>query len=97
MELTKLKAIAESPNANQYRVGATSASVVLKLAAFGLEGEVLMAGGDLNGAIEAFSSGVAIEDQNNYTEPPDWAPAYAPLFGCCFLEGRPARKSGSCL
>jgi len=72
-ELVNLKTIAEAPNADEYRVGATPASAVLRLAAFGLEGEVLMAQGDLSGAIEAFRAGVAIEDQNNYTEPPDWA------------------------
>ena len=33
--------------ADEYRVGATPASAVLKLAAFGLEGEVLMAQGDV--------------------------------------------------
>ena len=68
-ELKKLKAIANAPNADEYRVGATPASAVLKLAALGLEGEVLMAQGDVQGAIRAFRAGVAIEDQNNYTEP----------------------------
>ena len=66
-ELAKLKTIAEAPNADEYRVGATPASAVLQLAAFGLEGEVLMAQDDLSGAIEAFRAGVAIENQNNYT------------------------------
>ena len=82
--------IAEAPNANEYRVGATPASAVLQLAAFGLEGEVLMAQGDLSGAIEAFSAGVVIEDQNNYTEPPDWVQPMRHYLGAALLKaGQP--------
>jgi len=89
-ELAKLKTIAEAPNADEYRVGATPASAVLRLAAFGLEGEVLMAQGDLSGAIEAFRAGVAIEDQNNYTEPPDWAQPMRHYLGAALLKaGQP--------
>ena len=85
-ELVNLKTIAEAPNADEYRVGATPASAVLRLAAFGLEGEVLMAQGDLSGAIEAFRKGVAIEDQNNYTEPPDWAQPMRHYLGAALLK-----------
>ena len=89
-ELKKLKAIAEAPNADQYRVGATPASAVLKLAAYGLEGEVLMAEGNLTEAIEAFTAGVAIEDENNYTEPPDWAQPMRHYLGSALLKaGQP--------
>ena len=89
-ELAKLKTIAEAPNADEYRVGATPASAVLQLAAFGLEGEVLMAQDDLLGAIEAFSAGVAIENQNNYTEPPDWAQPMRHYLGAALLKaGQP--------
>ena len=85
-ELVNLKKIAEAPNADEYRVGATPASAVLRLAALGLEGEVLMAQGDLSGAIEAFRAGVAIEDQNNYTEPPDWAQPMRHYLGAALLK-----------
>ena len=85
-ELVNLKTIAEAPNADEYRVGATPASAVLRLAAFGLEGEVLMAQGDLSGAIKAFRAGVAIEDQNNYTEPPDWAQPMRHYLGVALLK-----------
>ena len=89
-ELEKLKVIAEAPNADQYRVGATPASAVLKLAAYGLEGEVLMAEGNLTGAIEAFRAGVAIEDENNYTEPPDWVQPMRHYLGSALLKaGQP--------
>ncbi|MEC9133607.1 MAG: hypothetical protein VX853_06570 [Pseudomonadota bacterium] len=85
-ELGKLQTIANAPNADEYRVGATPASAVIKLAAFGLEGEVLMAQGDVQGAIRAFQAGVAIEDQNNYTEPPDWAQPMRHYLGAALLK-----------
>ncbi len=82
----RLNEIARAPNADEYRVGATPASAVLQLAAFGLEGEILTAQGDLSGAIEAFRSAVAIEDQNNYTEPPDWAQPMRHYLGAALLN-----------
>jgi tetratricopeptide (TPR) repeat protein len=89
-ELAKLKAIAEAPDSDEYRVGATPVSAVLRLAAHGLEGEVLISDGDLSGAISAFKSGIAIEDLNNYTEPPDWAQPMRHYLGAALLKaGRP--------
>jgi len=85
-QLAKLKKIARAPNVDEYRVGATPASAVLQLAAFALEGETLTAQGDLPGAIEAFRSAVAIEDQNNYTEPPDWAQPMRHYLGAALLN-----------
>ena len=94
-ELNKLKKLVNSPDADQYRVGATPASAVLRLASFGLEGEILMAKGDLNGAIKAFSSGVEIEDQNNYTEPPDWAQPMRHYLGAALLKDNQASRAES--
>ena len=71
-ELNKLKQIINSPNVDKYRAGATPVSRVLKAAAYGLEGEIFLASGKYTEAIEAFRLAVALEDQNNYTEPPDW-------------------------
>jgi len=84
-ELQKLQGIANAPNADEYRVGATPASAVLKLAALGLEGEIKQARGDLDGAIEAFAAGVELEDLNNYTEPPDWAQPMRHYLGAALL------------
>ena len=92
-ELAKLQAIANHPDADQYRVGATPASAVLKLAALGLEGEVALARGDLDSAIEAFESGITIEDQNNYTEPPDWAQPMRHYLGATLLKAGLAKRA----
>ena len=54
------------------RAGATATAELLALAAHALDGEIKLAEGDLAGAIAAFEKGVALEDTNNYTEPPDW-------------------------
>lgn len=85
-ELKKLKAIANAPNADEYRVGASPVSAVLKIASFGLAGEIHQAKGDFDAAIAAFEAGVAIEDQNNYTEPPDWAQPMRHYLGAVLLE-----------
>ena len=71
-ELNKLKQIMNSPDVDKYRAGATPVSRVLKAAAYGLEGEIFLADSKYPEAIEAFTLAVELEDQNNYTEPPDW-------------------------
>ena len=71
-ELNKLKQIINSPDVDKYRAGATPVSRVLKAAAYGLEGEIFLADSKYPEAIEAFTLAVELEDQNNYTEPPDW-------------------------
>ena len=71
-ELNKLKQIINSPDVDKYRAGATPVSRVLKAAAYGLEGEIFLADSEYPEAIEAFTLAVELEDQNNYTEPPDW-------------------------
>ena len=92
-ELAKLQAIASHPDADQYRVGATPASSVLKLAALGLEGEIALVRGDLESAIEAFESGITIEDQNNYTAPPDWAQPMRHYLGATLLKAGLAERA----
>ena len=69
--MTNLKQIINLPDVDKYRAGATPVSRVLRAAAYGLEGEIFLADGKYSEAIEAFTLAVAIEDQNNYTEPPD--------------------------
>jgi tetratricopeptide (TPR) repeat protein len=90
-QLKRLQEIANAPDADQYRVGATPASAVLKLAWLGLRGEVLLAQGKVKEAISAFEQAVAIEDLNNYTEPPDWAQPMRHYLGAALLDaGRAA-------
>ncbi len=92
-ESAKLNAIANAPDADQYRVGATPASAVLKLAAHALEGEVAQAAGELDTAVTSFAAAVAIEDQNNYTEPPDWSQPQRHYLGAALLEANRAAEA----
>ena len=85
-ELEKLKLIANSPDADNYRVGATPAASVLKVAAYGLEGEFFNAKENYKSAIDSFRKGIKIEDQNNYTEPPDWAQPMRHYLGAALLK-----------
>ena len=81
-----LTQLANSPDADSYRVGATPASAVLKLAALGLHGEIAQAESRLEEAIETFGKAVAIEDLNNYTEPPDWSQPMRHFLGAALIE-----------
>ena len=86
IELDKLNNLANSPNADQYRVGATPASSVLKVAAYGLQGEFFSAYGEHLKAVNSFQKGVNLEDKNNYTEPPDWAQPMRHYLGAALLK-----------
>lgn len=85
-ELNKLKKIVNSPDVDRYRVGATPASSVLKVAMMGLEGELFLSKGDFVNAVKSFEKGVDIEDENNYTEPPDWVQPLRHYLGAALLK-----------
>ena len=85
-QLAKLQTIANAPNADEYRAGPTPVSSIIKLAAFGLDGEIKQYEGDLDAAITAFEKAVALEDLNNYTEPPDWAQPMRNYLGAALIE-----------
>ena len=85
-QLAKLQTIANAPNADEYRAGPTPVSSIIKLAAFGLDGEIKQYEGDLDAAIIAFEKAVALEDLNNYTEPPDWAQPMRNYLGAALIE-----------
>ena len=92
-ELTKLKQIINLPDVDKYRAGATPVSRVLKAAAYGLEGEIFLAGGKYSEAIKAFRLAVALEDQNNYTEPPDWPHPMRLYLGSALLAAKKFKEA----
>ena len=85
-QLEKLQTIANAPDADEYRAGPTPVSSIIKLAAFGLDGEIKQKEGHLDAAITAFEKAVALEDLNNYTEPPDWAQPMRNYLGAALME-----------
>jgi tetratricopeptide (TPR) repeat protein len=89
--LTQLEAFVEISRRDTGQAGATPNARILELAALSLRGELLAATGDLDGAIKAFEAGVALEDLNNYTEPPDWPQPIRHYLGAALLKAaRPA-------
>ena len=86
VQLRHLQALSNAANADEYRIGATAASTVLKLAALALQGELLESNGDLNAAIAVYKQAVQLEDQNNYTEPPDWPQPMRHYLGSALLK-----------
>ena len=92
-ELNKLKQIINSPDVDKYRAGATPVSRVLKAAAYGLEGEIFLADSKYPEAIKAFTLAVELEDQNNYTEPPDWAQPMRHYLGAALLLAGQAEQA----
>ena len=85
-QLSDIQRIAQSPDVSVNRAGATATAELLALAAHALDGEIKLAEGDLAGAIVAFEKGVALEDTNNYTEPPDWPQSMRLYLGNALLE-----------
>ena len=85
-QLSDIQRIAQSPDVSVNRAGATATAELLALAAHALDGEIKLAEGDLTGAIVAFEKGVALEDTNNYTEPPDWPQSMRLYLGNALLE-----------
>ncbi len=92
-ELEKLRAIIVAPNVDEHRVGPTPVSSILTMAAYGLEGEIKQAEGDLDGAVDAFTRAVALEDMTPYIEPPDWAQPLRHYLGAALLEAGRAEEA----
>ncbi len=84
--LSRLRAVAEDPDSRTLQRASNSVAILMELAAFGLEGEIKEAQGNLDGAIAAFESAVAIEDRLAYTEPPDWTQPMRHYLGAALLE-----------
>lgn len=92
-QLANILRIVDMPNVNEHRVGPAPVSSILTMAAFGLEGEIKQATGDLGGAIDAFEAAVALEDQNPYIEPPDWAQPLRHYLGAALVEAGRAEEA----
>ena len=92
-ELGKIWQIASLKNVDQYRVGPTPVSSLLKLAALGLSGEIKQASGALSEAIADYQAAVELEDKNGYIEPPDWPQPMRHYLGAALLKAGRAAKA----
>ena len=90
-ELANIRAQMAANGVNDNGVGPTPASHVLNLAAHALNGEIEEARGNLDAAIAHYNLAVELQDNLNYTEPPDWSQSIRLYLGSVLLEaGRAA-------
>ncbi|MDA8941094.1 hypothetical protein N9H29_00850 [Porticoccaceae bacterium] len=92
-ELGKMWAIISLSNIDQYQIGPTPVSSILRIAALGLSGEIKQASGDTNSAILDYEAAVAIEDNNGYIEPPDWPQPMRHYLGAALLDAGRANEA----
>ena len=91
--LEQVRAVAADPESATVRRNANTVATLMDLAALGLEGEIRQSQGDLEGAIAAFRAAVAIEDDLEYTEPPDWPQPMRHYLGAALLEAGAAEEA----
>ena len=91
--LETIRALAASPEVAKNQAGASPTAEILALAAHGLAGEIAYAKGDYQAAADAFEQGVAVEDTNNYTEPPDWPQSMRLYQGAALLKAGDYEKA----
>jgi len=90
-ELANIRTQMAAGDINEAGVGPTSASHVLNLAAHALNGEIEEAKGNLDAAIAHYNAAITLQDNLNYTEPPDWSQSVRLYLGAALLEaGRAA-------
>ena len=92
-KLETIRALAASPEVAKNQAGASPTAEILALAAHGLVGEIAYAKGDYLAAADAFEQGVAVEDTNNYTEPPDWPQSMRLYQGAALLKAGDYEKA----
>ena len=91
--LETIRVLAASPEVTQNQAGASPTAEILALAAHGLAGEIAYAKGDYLAAAVSFEQGVAVEDTNNYTEPPDWPQSMRLYQGAALLKAGDYEKA----
>ncbi|NQV68547.1 MAG: hypothetical protein HQ498_00840 [Pseudohongiella sp.] len=90
-ELANIRTQMAADGVNDNGVSPTPASHVLNLAAHALQGEIEEAKGNLDAAIAHYNMAIELQDNLNYTEPPDWSQSIRLYLGAVLLDaGRAA-------
>jgi tetratricopeptide (TPR) repeat protein len=90
-ELANIRTQMAADDIDDTGVGPTAASHVLNLAAHALHGEIEEANGNLDAAIAHYNAAIDLQDNLNYTEPPDWSQSIRLYLGAALLDaGRAA-------
>lgn len=85
-ELANIREQMQAEDVDDSGVGPTPASHILGLAAHALQGEIEEAKGNLDAAIAHYEMAVEMEENNNYTEPPDWSQSMRLYLGAALLD-----------
>lgn len=93
-ELKKLNELSQSPSiAEQLNWGINRVTEVCKISSKVLEAELYVKDGKYNVAISLFTDAIKIEDNLNYTEPPDWFFSVRHLLGNLLLKTKDYEQS----
>lgn len=88
-ELSLIKSIEKEPIIHEMTVwDINKISEVVAIAKLVLAGEIAFKEGKLAEAVKFFQEAVAVEDQLNYNEPPDWFFSVRHLLGAALLENK---------
>ena len=85
-ELANIRTQMAADGVNDNGVAPTPASHVLNLAAHALNGEIEEANGNLDASIAHYNVAIELQDNLNYTEPPDWPQSVRLYLGAVLLE-----------
>ena len=85
-QLANLQAQITAEGVDDNGVGPTAASHVLNLASHALNGEIEEAKGNLDAAAVHYGVAIQLQDNLNYTEPPDWSQSIRLYLGAALLE-----------
>jgi len=89
--LTKLEELQSHPDVQVLPIRVNTGAVTFKLATRALAGEIALARGEFDEAIDAFQEAVEREKALGYMEPPDWAQSMRLYLGNAYLKAsRPA-------
>jgi tetratricopeptide (TPR) repeat protein len=92
-ELDAISAITDEDQLDDYWINASLAIDLLAIAGELLDGEILRAAGNSEGAIAKFEKAVRLQDTLAYTEPPDWYFPSRHFLGAALLEAGYAREA----
>jgi tetratricopeptide (TPR) repeat protein len=92
-ELANIRTQIQAPDVNDYGVSPTPADHVLTLAMHALMGEIEEAKGNLDAAIAHYGQAVELQDNLNYTEPPDWSQSIRLYQGAALLAAGRATEA----
>jgi predicted Zn-dependent protease len=92
-ELKELKTATADPSVQEMLATANPAPTILELSTRALEGELLSAQGQHDGAVKAFEAAVGLQEKLKYIEPPDWGQSMRLYLGAALIKAGRAKEA----